>query len=112
MNFELTSERREDAVILAIRGDLDLQTVEQARRELEAIEAEEPELLVVDLSSLSFMDSLGMGLIAGCHVHAIDAGRRFVVVRPPGQVGRPFELAGFSDVWDLVGSVEEALEQR
>lgn len=109
LNFEITSESFEGGVIARMRGDLDVQGVEQARVEMLRIEAQEPALLVLDLSRLSFLDSTGMGLLAAAGAHARDAGRRLVVVRPGPLVGRAFALAGFEDAWEVVDSPEEVL---
>lgn len=50
--------------VVAPRGDLDLVSVEQLRRALlQACEAEN--LVVVDLAQVTFMDSAGLGVLAG-----------------------------------------------
>ena len=65
---------------------------------LARIESDQPELLVIDLSSLSFMDSTGMALIAAAHIRAVDAGRRFAVVIPPAGVRQAFERTKLTEV--------------
>jgi anti-anti-sigma factor len=110
LNFDMTTKEFQGGVLLCLRGDLDVQTVDDAREEMLRIEATEPAMLVVDLSGLSFLDSTGMGLVAAAHLHAADAGRRFVVVRPRNPVNRAFLLAGYTDVWETVASVDEVLE--
>jgi anti-sigma B factor antagonist len=86
INFDLQTETEGSSALVRIRGDLDLQVVDQVADALARIEADEPELLVIDLSSLSFMDSSGMGVIAAGHIRAVDAGRRFAIVIPPAGV--------------------------
>jgi anti-anti-sigma factor len=65
---------------------------------LARIESDQPDLLVIDLSSLSFMDSTGMALIAAAHIRAVDAGRRFAVVIPPAGVRQAFERTKLTEV--------------
>ena len=98
LNFDLETETQGSSALVRIRGDLDLQIVDQVTDALARIESEEPELLVIDLSSLSFMDSSGMGVIAAAHIRAGDAGRRFVIVIPPPGVRQAFERTKLSEV--------------
>ena len=98
LNFglEVSSEGR--SALLTVRGDLDVQVAERVADELAKIESTEPELLVVDLSRLSFLDSSGMAVIAAAYGRAEKAGRRFAVVNPPPGVRRAFEMSRLDDV--------------
>jgi len=98
LNFDLQTETEGSSALVSIRGDLDLQVVDQVADALARIESDEPELLVIDLSRLSFMDSTGMGVIAAAHIRATDAGRRFAVVMPPAGVKQAFERTKLTDV--------------
>jgi anti-anti-sigma factor len=98
LNFELQTETEGSSALVRIRGDLDLQVVDRVADALARIESEEPDLLVIDLSGLSFMDSSGMALIAAAHIRAVDAGRRFAIVIPPAGVRQAFERARLSEV--------------
>jgi anti-sigma B factor antagonist len=98
LNFDLETETEGSSALIRIRGDLDLQVVEQVTDALTRIESEEPELLVIDLSRLTFMDSSGMGTVAAAHIRALEAGRRFAIVRPPAGVRQAFERTGLNEV--------------
>ena len=98
LNFDIQTEAEGSSALVRIRGDLDLQVVDQVADVLARIESDEPELLVVDLSSLSFMDSSGMGVIAAAQLRAVDAGRRFAIVIPPPGVRQAFERTKLSEV--------------
>jgi anti-sigma B factor antagonist len=98
LNFDLQTETEGRSSLVKIRGDLDLQVVDQVTEALSGIESERPELLVIDLSRLSFMDSTGMGVVAAAHVRAMEAGRRFVIVNPPALVRQAFDRTGFNEV--------------
>jgi len=74
--------------------------------ELAKVEADQPALLILDLSRLSFLDSAGMGVIAAAQARATEAGRRLAVVRPPYSVRRAFEVSGFGDVIDVVADID------
>lgn len=98
LNFDLQIETAGSSALVRIRGDLDLQVVDQVADALARIESDEPELLVIDLSSLSFMDSSGMGVIAAASIRAGDAGRRFAIVIPPAGVRQAFERTKLDEV--------------
>jgi anti-anti-sigma factor len=93
LNFDLETETQGSSALVKIRGDLDLQVVDQVTEGLTRIESGKPELLVIDLSGLSFMDSTGMGVIAAADIRAREDedGRRFAVVAPPTGVRQAFE---------------------
>ena len=98
LNFDLETETEGSSALITIRGDLDLQVVDQVTETLTRVESEEPELLVIDLSRLTFMDSTGMGAIAAAHVRALEAGRRFALVRPPAGVRQAFDRTRLDEV--------------
>lgn len=98
LNFDLETETEGNSALVRIRGDFDLQVVERVTEALTQIESVEPELIVVDLSRVSFMDSSGMGTIAAAHIRAREAGRRFAIVRPPGGVRQAFDRTRLDEV--------------
>jgi len=98
LNFGLETESEGTSVLVRIRGDLDIQVVDQVTEELARIESEGPELLVIDLSKLSFMDSSGMAVVAAAHLRARERSRRFAIVMPPAGVRQAFDRTKFSEV--------------
>jgi anti-sigma B factor antagonist len=106
LNFDLQTETEGSSALVRIRGDLDLQVVDQVADALARIESDEPELLVIDLSSLSFMDSTGMGVIAAAHIRAVDAGRRFAIVSPHAGVKQAFERTKLNEVITTTDDLE------
>ncbi len=76
--LHVTAQRRDDGVVLAVRGEIDLSNVSWVEREL-AMYAAEPRL-VADLSEVSFCSVAGAHLLHRTAVQAAAAGRRFEVV--------------------------------
>jgi RND superfamily putative drug exporter len=76
-------DRHDARVSLELHGELDLETAPQFRDRLADVEPE-AETLLVDLRSVTFMDSCGMGELVGAHQRARRAGRRLVVIRGDG----------------------------
>jgi anti-sigma B factor antagonist len=98
LNFDLQTETEGSSALVTIQGDFDLQVVDQVTEAFTQVEAGKPELLAVDLSRLTFMDSSGMGAIAAAHLRAQQAGRRFAIVRPPAGVRQAFDRTRLDEV--------------
>ena len=71
---------------LALVGELDMAETPALTAELDRIEAERPELVLVDLSALDFVDSHGLEVLVGATRRAEAAGRRLLFVPPPEPV--------------------------
>ncbi|HWI73658.1 MAG TPA: anti-sigma factor antagonist [Baekduia sp.] len=73
-------DRRDEQVALAFTGELDLETAPQFRDRLADAE-HEGTTVVVDLRSVTFIDSSGVGELLGAHQRARREGRRLIIVR-------------------------------
>jgi len=77
-----------------LTGEIDHHAAQAMRREIDAqIDARMPELLTLDFSGVTFMDSSGVGLILGRGRHISALGGRLTVQNPPGAVRRMLDLA-------------------
>ena len=73
---------------------LDHHAAQSLRCEIDAqIDARLPELLTLDFSGVTFMDSSGVGLILGRSRHIAALGGRLTVQNPPAAVRRMLDLA-------------------
>ena len=102
LNFDVAIETDGSSALVTLTGDLDIQVAKQAAEAVERVEVDEPELLVIDLSGLSFMDSSGMAVVAAAHARALEEGRRFVIVNPKAGVRRAFEVSGLDQAVETV----------
>lgn len=75
-------------------GELDLSTVDAFRREVHAVLADQPKLLVVDLGDVSFLDSSGIAVIASALKAQCDRRAVLQVVNPRPIVRRALGLVG------------------
>src|SRR5690348_5791687 len=90
--LELRTENDHGAPRLVVAGELDLASAEQLEAQLRQLESAEPELLVLDLRELEFMDSTGLRAVIAADARARERGARLVVVRAPEEVDRVFRL--------------------
>jgi anti-sigma B factor antagonist len=109
--FDLQVHQHEGWVVLAVVGEIDLATaprVRQAVIDALATAGSSPSV-VLDLGSVDFIDSSGLGVVLGAlkRVRSAD-GRLRVIVREP-QVRRVFELTDLDRILALASSLDEAL---
>jgi anti-sigma B factor antagonist len=94
--FELT---RYGVIVLAIEGELDLQTVPELCSRLSRHRGGR---IVLDASRLGFCDSCGLRAIMGeARENRILGGHLVVVAPPSGTARRLFELTGLAEVIDV-----------
>lgn len=98
-----------DAAILSPRGELDLASAPQLEQELQRVHEAGPELVILDLREIDFMDSTGLRLVVAAHHAARDAGRRFAVVNGRKQVQRLLSLTRVEEQLTVVDAPEDLL---
>ena len=92
----LRSEREGDTHVIALLGELDLDGAPRVEEELLRVEATDAASIVVDLSSLEFIDSTGLRLLVMAAERSSSDGR-FSILRGPKQVHRVFEMTDLID---------------
>jgi anti-sigma B factor antagonist len=95
---------------VVVAGELDLASSPALREELERTIDGGAELVILDLRELVFMDSTGLSVVVKAHQRALDAGRRFAVVRGGKQVQRLLTLTGVGERLIVVDQPEELLD--
>lgn len=93
-------EERHHEVTVRPTGELDLQTAPQLRDVVQHVRREHTARVVLDLSSVSFVDSVGLSVIVSAHQRLVDDGVDFHVVISD-QLERLFHISGLDDVLHL-----------
>ena len=107
--LEVNTEERGGAVYVALRGELDLSTVDKAERALLEAEQASPPLMVIDLSALTFLDSTGLRTIVTADLRAREGDRRVVVVKGPETVHRVFTITRLDERLNMADDAESGL---
>ena len=94
----LTSERDGDVHVIALTGELDLANGDELQRELLRVEATDAQSIVVDLSGLQFMDSVGIHVLLSADARSRADSERLTLLRGPAAVQRVLELTGVVDL--------------
>lgn len=100
--FDVTISEHGETVHVELSGELDISTAPLLEDGLRRLEADGPELLLLDLSRLEFMDSTGLRLLIGADARARAAGRRFVLVRGNEMVQRVLHLTRLDERLEIV----------
>ncbi|MDP9294788.1 MAG: STAS domain-containing protein [Actinomycetota bacterium] len=108
--FQLAEETLEPCgLVLAISGELDIATAPGLRERLDAAIDSGVKRLVLDLSGVSFLDSVALAVIVNANRRLGDEGRMIVIVEPQTYVMLVFECSGLPRVLELAETREEAI---
>ncbi len=103
------SAARDDATLVEVAGELDLQSAPQLRADLaRAIENHAPPRIIVDLGGVSFLDSTGVGVLVGALKRAREAGGALHFCGAQTRVRRVFEITGLIGALPLYDTREAA----
>ena len=90
-------------------GEIDLATADTLRQLLADAADEGCALVVLDLSSVVFLDSTGLGVIVGEHQRLTAAGRRLVLAAPMANVLRVLTITGLEQAIPVFDTLAEAV---
>jgi anti-sigma B factor antagonist len=99
-------------VVIEVRGELDMATAPKLRECLNAVVERGPELIVVDLSRVDFLDSVALAVLLAARKALADVSRMAIVVAPDSYARLIFDVTGVDQWLHLVGNRDEALVGR
>jgi anti-sigma B factor antagonist len=105
---------RHHALVLHVRGEVDISTAGAIRREwAEMISARQPgqDVAVIDLSAVDFFGSSGLSALMECRHAADELALRLRVIAPGPVVMRPLEGTGLVDCFDWYPTIDAALTE-
>lgn len=108
---ELTVERyagvTDEQRVLLVRGPLTIQTAPQFER---AIRQEIAETMILDLSDVPYIDSVGLGLLVATYVSHQKAGRCLVLTGVTPRVMKVMKITKVNDFFMTFPTTWEAVE--
>jgi anti-sigma B factor antagonist len=107
-DFSVEVSLDEHAAVVAVTGELDLATSPELEAALERTSSG-PDVVILDLRGVSFMDSTGLSLLVKARRRAQDAHQQLAVVKGGAQVQRLLELTGVAERLTLVDTPEQIL---
>jgi anti-anti-sigma factor len=110
--FKVRSEQEDGVFVIAVEGELDMNTATDLERELEGPLAAAQAPLLIDLSRCEFIDSTGIALIVrSWQALDGDGDERFALCGVGHQVKRVLDVTGLEETIPTHSSREQALER-
>lgn len=107
----LQSIRDGDRLIVRLAGELDHFCAQSTRRELDAMIADPSvRTLILDFTTLQFMDSSGIGVILGRYRQMRDRGGQLAVIHMNRHIARIFHMSGMDRVIRQLDKPQEAAQ--
>jgi anti-sigma B factor antagonist len=100
MSLVVDVERRDDATVVVLRGDLDVATAPDLRTTLVDV-IDEGARIVIDMQAVEFLDSAGLGILVGGLKRARTRGGDLELVCSNSAVLKPLELTGLDRVFTI-----------
>ena len=106
----MTTRRQADGVLVVdVRGTLDAATVDALREALlSTLQSQRPATMIVDLTFVTFMDSMGIGALVTGYNAAREIGARFVLRNPSEFVHRQLRVTGLAEMFGLSTSADSS----
>jgi anti-sigma B factor antagonist len=92
---------------LAVEGEIDLATVPELERAIDAVFNANSQPLAVDLRNTSFMDSTGLKALVMASRRFDEKDRRFAIAVGGGPVSRLIDLSGVDGSIRVVDTVDD-----
>jgi anti-sigma B factor antagonist len=108
--MEVNSIMANGGVVVTVQGEVDLYASPKLRREIVRWLQKRILSLVVDLGDVSYMDSSGIAtLVEGLQLSR-KYGGRFTIARPGPSIQEVLRFAHLDKIFQIYGTVQEALE--
>ena len=95
--------------VLKLEGEIDLHVSPEVAKSLRAMTAKKPEVLVVDLGKVTYLDSSGLAALIDAMQNVQEYGGRFAVAQVQETVQHIFEIARLDQVFQIFPDVDSAL---
>lgn len=106
--LRLSSEHRDDCVIVTVGGELDIVTSRQLDEHLTSVRRKQ-RCIILDLAEVDFMDTSSLAVIVGHWKRLQAAGGELVLAGARYRYTKTLWITGLADRLPMYDSVEQAL---
>jgi len=107
--LELESSRQGDVAVMKVSGAASMAEAEQLRAAIEELVAEHIPVVVLDLSEMDFICSLGLGAIISGHIKCRHHSGQIRLASPTPSVRQLLETTKLTKLFGIFESVDDAL---
>ena len=109
--MEVTSKTKGDAIVFYINGELTTTSSPEAQTEInEVLESAKCKLVVINVENVDFIASTGLRIILALGKKLEESGTELVVCSANPTNKSVFKMAGFSRLFKIFDTEEEALK--
>ena len=94
--------------MVTIGGEIDLSTAPAFEAAIAGALDDDPPVLVIELSEVSFMASVGLRILVATHQKVSESAQMAIVANNPA-TSRPIQLTGLDKIMSLYPTLDEAL---
>jgi anti-sigma B factor antagonist len=109
---DIGSSPADQHALLSLCGELDIATAPQLSAQLAELADRKVRHVAMDLTGLRFMDSSGLALFLAEHQRVESLGGELIILSPPRQVRRLFDVCGLSDYFNVRPVTEAVLNNE
>jgi anti-sigma B factor antagonist len=99
---------REGVAVVSIGGEIDLSTAAAFEAAIAAALEGDPPVLVIELSNVDFMASVGLRILVATHDKVSKSAQVAIVANNPA-TSRPIQLTGLDKVLSMYPTLDDAL---
>ena len=107
--LNIDTRHESNRVVVAMEGELDMANAPALQKAIESEELAAPEIVVLDLQGLSFLDSTGLRVILAARELCWRRGQEFAVTPGSPQVQRLLSVTGVGEHLRTIASAGELL---
>jgi anti-sigma B factor antagonist len=107
--YSIKTEQKNDVNIIYLSGDIDLSNSPVLRKKLNELLNHSSNILV-DLSSVSYMDSSGLATLVEAMQKTARTNGKFKISGLKGEVKNIFEIARLNDVFSIYDTTDTAVK--
>ena len=104
--FGITEEHVGGVPVVIVRGEIDLATAPELRLHLRDVASAGHASAVVDLTSVTFLDSTALGVLVGAQRRFREAGGQMGLVMNSPRLLKIFEVTGLTAVFEIAPTLE------
>jgi anti-sigma B factor antagonist len=108
--MELTQTRKEDFVILGIRGRLDTTNYTSLEKELMVLIEGRTTRIIVNCSEMDYVSSSGLRVLLLALKMITRENGKFILCSLKENIREIFEISGFTSIFPIFSSEEEAIK--
>jgi len=111
-NFRVTIRLERTVVVMVLDGELDLASFPQLEHAIDQALESDPQLVVLDLAALEFMDVAGLRSVLRSDQRLRGLGKALVIAAPGGATRRLLELTHQREALHVAASTADAIGSK